>query len=548
MSEQRALIVEDQPAWQTILTATLHSMGWISDIANTYPQALSQLDLQDYQLAIIDPMLSNSPASASEGLLALQEIHGRYPDLQLIVISGTMSKASLLHDLPPATPFIAKQEWDKDAFKGLVMQARIDPSDTIGRRTIVRLLREALIYQPPSDETMPIPPNEPDGRGPRVLVVEAQQEWQVILAQALHTEGWFWRVVPHADAARRILETQHFHIVLLDLRLGDEEDSLQEGTSWRLLDHLAAQDQRVQVIIVSGEATRGDVATLFTRYPIVGFIDKDTFKKNELLGLIYSATAMPKIRVQTLGGFALYRNNELLDDFGDAQAETLLKILVSAHGQTFTTAQLRKWLECEDDAALLALVNTVRLLLQPDLLYPADSAFILENSAGFLLDTGQNISLDFDELDQLLYRGKTLQAQGKSADAKAIYKQAQGLYAGEFLPTNQIEEWAIPVRNYTQRQIARVLNRLADLYANEGDFRQAISTAQISLKIDSYHESTHRRLMRYHHCNNNPQAALTVYATLTKMMSEFFGEHPSQQTQALRDSIAAGESIACTEQ
>ena len=51
------------------------------------------------------------------------------------------------------------------------------------------------------------------------------------------------------------------------------------GRNRAYLDHLAMTGKKTRVIVVSGEASRGDVAALFTRYPIEGFVDKDAFKK-----------------------------------------------------------------------------------------------------------------------------------------------------------------------------------------------------------------------------------------------------------------------------
>jgi DNA-binding SARP family transcriptional activator len=179
---------------------------------------------------------------------------------------------------------------------------------------------------------------------------------------------------------------------------------------------------------------------------------------------------------------------------------------------------------------------------------PADSVFILSNSNGISLDTSRSIDLDFDMLEQLLLDGKAHQQREEDAEAMKLYEKGATLHQGEYLANDRVTDWSAALRVELQVKFARLLNRLADLYAKQNRLDDAIRTAQETLQNDPYHESTHRRLMRYHYCKGDKDTALTVYATLEKLRREFFEEEPREETRALRDSILADETVPCVEQ
>lgn len=261
------------------------------------------------------------------------------------------------------------------------------------------------------------------------------------------------------------------------------------------------------------------------------------------------------IRVQTLGNFQIWRDEQPITDFGSDEAECLLKILISYGAVVVPTGELIANLRGsgklnmhEPERGLTLLVDDLRHSLEPSLSQAEDSAFILRRDGGYVFDVSQGVRIDVDELDHLLDQGREQQAQGADAAAIQTYEQAIALYQGEYLPQNRSDNWSVPLRNHAQSQYARVLNRLSDLYAKHGQFEAAIQTSQHSLQIDSYHESSHRRLMRYHCCAGDREAALKVYATWAKLKGEFFNEEPEAKTQALYAAIMAGEVVDCLEQ
>ncbi|MBZ0305154.1 MAG: response regulator, partial [Anaerolineae bacterium] len=537
----RAILVEDRIDWQTILARALSGMGGSVDLASDFRQALTLLENNSYDLAIVDPVLDNANKYNRDGVRVILEIQQRYPSTALIVVSGSVSHLSLpdSDELLRKFPIVEKQSWNKDFFKKLVQDAL---------HSFPMPISQLKDGQRPkvSTQEMPIPPVEGERKGvPRILIVEDRPDWLVILSRAIEEEGWFWRAVKDAGEALKLLREQKtaFNVVLLDLRLGDVNIPLQHGQGWQLLDYLTSADLPTHVIIVSGEASRGDVATLFMKYAIAGFVDKDTFHKYELIAIIRKLTTSAKLRIQTLGDFRIWRNGELIDDFGEPAVETLLKILITRRGIPVSFEELIDLMKAEAVTGpdLRALVSKTRQILEPNLAESNDSAFILREGSAYRFNFSTHVRFDFVELEEIQSEGKLYEHEHAYANAIKTYERALQVYQGEYLPKDRFQQWSVQLRSHIQTKFAKTLNRLADLYARDGRLEDAISMAELCLKQDSYHEATYRRLMRYHVCLGNKNTALMVYMTLEKLFREFFQEEPSQQTRELRDSIAFGE-------
>lgn len=551
--KSRALVVEDRQDWQQILAKALRTADCEVDVAGGYEDAIKLLSEHSYQIAVIDPVLDNLNKYNRDGLRVLVQVNENFPQTRLIVVSGSITQTVLRSnpDLPRRLPLVEKQSWDRKRFHALVESLLNEGYDNFLMPKRITDEVAAIL----KTQEMPALPLESERIGvPRILIVEDRHDWQIILARALEKEGWYWRVANNAEEARDMLsdEGNAFQIVLLDLRLGDSDVPLQQGMGWRFLDYLADSEHRAKVIVISGEATRNEVANLFMNYEIVGLVDKDTFHSHDLIHQIRKLTAGPKIRVQTLGDFRITLDNEPVDDYGDDYVEMLLKYFITRHGEYIPIEELAEIVFPDHElyraqAHIRDAINRARLILQPDITRPHDSAFIQELNNRFRLDCSRNILLDFEQLDRFLQEGEVQQAERAYARAIKIYERAFDIYQGEFLPNDRYETWSITMRGYLTTRFARILTNLADLYARDGRVDEAIRVIQTCLQHDTYSEASYRRLIRLQACKGDTTEALKVYNTMEKLFVEFFQEQPNAETQKLRDAIEAGEKIPCIE-
>src|SRR5579864_3661914 len=124
--EQRkphVLIVEGQEDWLGILRQSFAKDEFDTAIARNYDEAMYALGQHAYDLVVVDPVLDgpvHTPAmqSGHDGLQLLAKLAYDYPQIRVIVVSGSVGREMLrnAHELPPNLPSVQKQGWDRDQF------------------------------------------------------------------------------------------------------------------------------------------------------------------------------------------------------------------------------------------------------------------------------------------------------------------------------------------------------------------------------------------------------------------------------------------------
>ena len=579
-SKRHILIVEGQEEWMGILRQAIPRDQFEVRSARNYDEAMMALDAQQFALAIVDPVLDGpvannhrDTANNYDGLQLLTTLAFNFPQTRLVVVSGSVGREMLRNapELPRNMPLVLKQNWDRAEFWRTITrllsgeawgppEPQIDQPSAADQGQMPVHMRYAGLTGPlpATGFTAPLktgllpPPVGSRPGKPRVLIVESRPDWQHKLAKLMETEEFFWRVAGDYEMAMERLRLESFHVVVVDLMLGGDNVPISEGQGWHLLEYLVSQHPKTKVVASSGEASRSDVAKLFMRYPIKGFVDKEAFNEAELLAAIREQLAGPTLRIQTLGDFRIWRNNTPITDFGNEYAERLIKILVTRRGENVSVEELIECLwpgaEAKTHSAMLGTtISSARTALEPDLPRPNDSNFIMRNGANYLFNFLANVEVDAEQLRLLVSEGRQHERREESAEALKDYEDARAIYQGDYLPKERSERWAIQERSALQALYTDALNRIADLYAGMDKLDLAIQAANRSLQIDAYNESTYRRLMRYQTCKGNPKAAKSVYRTLVKLFSEFFGEEPGATTQHLFEDINEGRSVACVE-
>jgi len=571
MSEKRhALIIDNQEDWQELLQQAFPTREFDVKAARAYKEAVKALEVSAFDVIVLDPIVDSVDKDGQLRLLG--KLLPNFPQTPLIIVAESAGRARLqqIARLPAELPILSKDEWDNDAFEAAIQQVLSGEGWQVP---------EPEITPPDSDEPQPTPahhhtdltgPLQPTGwtrplqsglipppiasrmDKPRVLIIEDREDWQHVLAYSMETEGYFWRVAATYEQAIERLRLESFHVVLLDLVLGDVNVPLPQAKGWQLLDYIISHYPKTKVIATSGEASRSDVAKLFMRYPIKGFIDKDAFHADELMTMVREQIAGPSLKIQTLGGFRVWRDGKPINNFGSEHAEAILKILLTRRGESVSADELIEclWPGSDPKAAYADLgtqINNARAALEPDLPRLGDSTFIVRQGATYTFNFMANVEVDAQQLRRFVSEGYHHERGGQAAEAQQDYESARALYQGDYLPDNRFDQWAIQERSALQALYTEALNRLADLYAADGKLDQAIEAATRSLQVDSYIESTYRRLMRYQTCKGNRKAALATYRSLVKLFSEFFGEEPSVVTMRLHDDIEAGNPVVCVE-
>ncbi|MBI1882116.1 MAG: response regulator, partial [Chloroflexi bacterium] len=272
------LVVEDRTDWQDIICQAIAEKGYTACSATSYHEALAVLAAHKFDLAVVDPVLDAGNRFNRDGLSVIQKIGEMQPDLPVVVITGSLThdlKTSLQH-LYPAAPVLFKEKWDASEFSHLVDRLMgVSQTPEVARVEPLTETVEATVSGP-----APLP-GRMMGR-PRVLLVENREDWQQIVTTILDEAGCFWRVARNAQEALHEMEQESFHLIILDLKLQQPTLPLRSTEGWLLLDHLVETQPKTKIVVLSGKATPGDVADLLTHYPIITFIEKQSFTPQAL--------------------------------------------------------------------------------------------------------------------------------------------------------------------------------------------------------------------------------------------------------------------------
>ncbi len=548
---RKILVVEDRADWQDILCTTLAQQGHIPRSAGSYQEAINKLNLEEFCLAVVDPVLDTLNRYNRDGLSVIQKIRETEPNLPVIIITGSLTQdmeISLQGGLYPNAPVLFKESWDIVEFNNLV-------DEIVGRQPQPEPDQqdEGSDTQEPEQRILPTPPRAEQMIGrPRVLLVENREDWQDIVISVFEEAGYFWRLSSNAREALEEMNKEGFHLVVLDLKLQQADLPLRSNEGWLLLDDLVENYPKTKVVILSGKAGPSDVADLLTHYPVIGFIEKQNFTPEAINDAVAQASRSPKLRLRTFGQLQIWRDDHAIGIWERPQAETVVKLLLvrrARGGRAVAADELitRLWPDSDEEGGrkkLLPLISNARHTLEPDI-EPRDSNFILRSSNGYFFNISDAVTWDLMGFREYLHQGSTFIKEQRWEEAITQLEKGQALYRGDFLAEDRYADWAIDIRREITGDYCNLLIQLADAYAATGRYSQAVETCAAALAKDPLLESVYRRLMTFHYCNDEKGKALKVYRDCIKLFEELFGESPTPATRRLHQEIVDDKLLDC---
>lgn len=281
----RALVVEDEPAWQQIVSEILVDCGLDVDVAGSLDEAVSFLSRDPHRLAIVDLALGEGEAANREGLEVLQAVQRQDPGCVAVLLTGYATVELAVQALTDYGAFscLQKASFDRAEFRSLV--------------------HRALSVAPPLDSEHPDtrPSRDRQGRTgdtegsallERVLVVEDDAGWRSILAELLSDAGYQVRLCNSYGEAVGCLRRETYVLAVIDLSLGspsraDGEDRAPDG--YQLLSLTQTCD--MPTLIVSGVAAPDDIMRAYERYGVFAYVQKQTFDRRAFLQAVSEAQA-----------------------------------------------------------------------------------------------------------------------------------------------------------------------------------------------------------------------------------------------------------------
>jgi RNA polymerase sigma factor (sigma-70 family) len=303
----RALVVEDDPSWQQIISEILIDAGVCVDTASNLEDALSIIRSTSHRLSILDLSLGGSDHHNQEGLRVLDAIRQADPGCVNILLTGFATVELAVSVLTDQGAFtcLRKEVFSRAQFRELVSRALASsPSRIEPEVSEARAVMEHEITSAAEDALM-------------VLVVEDDAGWRSILSELLADAGYQPRLCSSFGEALGCLRREKHVLAIIDLSLPGaplrhvnvEELSAQNMDGYRLLASTRAGG--IPTIVVSGVGTPVDIEHAYAEQGIFAYLEKQSFDRRVFLQTVEEARSA-QVAVSELDGLT-EREREVLD-------------------------------------------------------------------------------------------------------------------------------------------------------------------------------------------------------------------------------------------
>jgi DNA-binding NarL/FixJ family response regulator len=278
----RALVVEDDRAWQDILSEILAETALTVDVAQTVEGAIRLLRDTPHRIAVVDLALSDGPPQDEGGLTVLDAIRRYDPGCTSLLLTGFATVELAVSALGEygAYTCLRKESFRRSEFRALVgrILAVAPPTESSRRNGVTRGDAAAV-------------PEYAVGsvQGERVLLVEDDAGWRSLLAELLCGAGHQVRVALSYGEALGYLRRETFGLAVVDLGLASSVSPHTNRDGYRVLN--AANQALVPALVVSGAAAPSDVEYAYAQYGIFAYLEKQGFDKDAFLSISAEALA-----------------------------------------------------------------------------------------------------------------------------------------------------------------------------------------------------------------------------------------------------------------
>lgn len=254
-----------------------------------------------------------------------------------------------------------------------------------------------------------------------------------------------------------------------------------------------------------------------------------------------AAVKVAPLRVQTLGGFAVWRGEEAIPPsaWANRRAAGLFKCLLAAPGHRVRREEAAEllWPEAEPDASARNLRTTIhrlhRVLDGPD----APAGYLRAEGDALVLAPAGDHPPDETWLDATAF-----ERVGRAALAGqdvAACRAALARYGGAYLPDDPYDTWAAPPRDSLRRRYLDLLLHLAALCGARGAWEEAEDLLRRALAVEPGHEDAAASLMGLLAAAGRRGEALRVYQALATVLEDELDVAPTAEIMALRARLIA---------
>ena len=256
------------------------------------------------------------------------------------------------------------------------------------------------------------------------------------------------------------------------------------------------------------------------------------------------STPARKVSITLLGGFTMNVDEEILTDEVNRSQKiwNVLSYLIVHRDRNVPQSEFIEQFWPDENSsnpvnALKTLLYRVRAMLEP--LFGADIDPILSQRGSYSWNRAIECSVDADEFERLCQKA----AEARLSDEKRmdLYRRADALYRGDFLPKLSNELWTIPITARYHNLYLKSVKEFASLLEKHEAFEEMAAVCMRASLIDQLDEEIHILIVRALLRQGKDAAALAHYESATDLLYRNLGVRPSQELRALYTEIMAVE-------
>lgn len=278
----RALVVEDDPSWQQILSEILVDCGLAVDMAVSFEEAQTLIRPIPHRIAVLDLSLGGPDHRNQDGLKVLESINRHDPSCASIFLTGfaTVELAvSVIQELGAYT-CLRKETFHRLEFRKIVNQAlatvpaatnKVDADAPESR--LSGLTSKSILHR-----TIP---------AGRAVVVEDDAGWRGLLKELLIEAGYQVQECSSYVEALGALNGTEFHLAVVDLSLASSLQPEVNQDGYSLLS--TTQKLGITTIIVSGYADPAVIERAYAEYQLFACLEKQAFDRKTFLNTVQKA-------------------------------------------------------------------------------------------------------------------------------------------------------------------------------------------------------------------------------------------------------------------